>query len=202
MLRAILLLLPVAILLPACSSAEPAHESGDVPIHGDLPLLGHLFLEDSPGHLPTEVDIPNYTILSEKVAGGGYVTADQVASLPSKGYSTIINLRYDREKGVMEEMAAAEAAGLIYVSIPVGGSNFTLEDAQRVADAIDQSPGNVLLHCASGGRVSAVWGLTRALNEGLTPEEAKRVAAQEGCRPISESRTDRVAQELRDGMVF
>lgn len=202
MSKVFLLFLPLAILLPACSSAEPAAEPNDVPFLSDLPMVGSLFLEGSPEDLPTEVDIPNYTILSEKVAGGGYVTAEQVAGLPGKGYSTIINLRYDREKGVMEEAAAAKAAGLTYVSIPVGGSNFTLEDAKRVAEAIDQSRGKVLLHCASGGRVSAVWGLTRALNEGLTPEEAKRVAAEEGCRPISGSMTERVAQELRDGMAF
>ncbi|MHC4379459.1 MAG: protein tyrosine phosphatase family protein [Planctomycetota bacterium] len=200
MSKALLLLIPCAILLPACSSSTGSQDGHDGMFMEQMPLLSHMFEGDE--GLPVEVDIPNYTILSEQVAGGGYVTADQVATLPGKGYSTIINLRYDRERGVEEEIAAAEAAGLIYVSIPVGGSNFTLEDAKRVSEAIEQSPGNVLFHCASGGRVSAVWALTRAIEEGLTPEEAKRVAAEGGCRPIPESMTNRVAQELREGMAF
>lgn len=204
MSKVFLLLLPLAVLLPACSSAEPepAPASNDVPFLQDIPLIEHMFLEGSPDDLPTEVDIPNYTILSEKVAGGGYVTPEQVAMLPAKGYTTIVSLRYDRERGVKEEIAVAEAVGIRYVSVPVSGSNFTLEDAKQVAEAIDQSEGNVLLHCASGGRVSAVWALSRALNEGLTPAEAEKVAATGGCRPIPQSMTDRVGQELREGMTF
>lgn len=192
----LLLLLPV-LALAACAGSEPAPEphDGSVPYLSDIPMLGSLF-QDGHDTLPTMVEIPNYTILSPKVAGGGYVTAEQVASLPGKGYTTIINLQYERESGVAAEKSAAEAAGLQYVSVPVGGSNFTLEHAKRVSDAIAQAPGNVLLHCRSGGRVSAVWALTRAIDEGLTPNEAATVASEEGCRPISERMVDRVRAEL------
>lgn len=192
----LLLLLPL-LSLAACAGSEPAAAptDGDTPFLSDLPLLGTLF-EGQEMEAPSMVDIPNYTILSRQVAGGGYVTADQVATLPGKGYTTIINLQFERESGVAAEIAAAEAAGLQYVSVPVGGSNFTLEHAKRVSDAIADAPGHVLLHCRSGGRVSAVWALTRALEEGLTPEEAAKVAAEEGCRPIPDSMVDRVRQEL------
>ena len=149
--------------------------------------------------LPQEVDILNYTILSNQVAGGGAITAAQVATLPAKGYTTIINLQFEREDGVKAEIAAARAAGLTYVSIPVSGSSFTLEDAARVSKAIDASQGHVLLHCRTGGRVSAVWALTRAWSEGLTPNQAAHVAAEEGCRPIPASMVERVVEELRAG---
>ena len=157
--------------------------------------VGSLFTSVEP---PAEVDIMNYTILSTQVAGGGAVTAEQVATLPGKGYSTIINLQFEREAGVKAERAAADAAGLTYVSVPLGGGDFTLEHAKQVSDAIAASSGHVLLHCKSGGRVSAVWALTRAIEEGLTPEQAGQVAAEEGCRPIPESMVNRVMTELQD----
>lgn len=147
--------------------------------------------------LPGTVDIRNYTILSNQVSGGGAITAEQVATLPDMGYTTIISLRFDRESGVEAEIAAADAAGLTYVSVPVGGSSFTLEHGKQVSDAIAASSGHVLLHCASGGRVSAVWALTRAIDEGLSPEEAGRIANEEGCRPISEGMVNRVVAELQ-----
>lgn len=196
--QSLLLLLPI-LSFAACSSSEPAQESNaaDVPYLSDIPMIGSLFMEDTM-EPPTMVDIPNYTILSHKVAGGGFVTPEQVASLPGKGYTTVINLQFERESGVAAEIAAAGAAGLQYVSVPVGGGDFTLEHAKQVSDAIAEAPGHVLLHCRSGGRVSAVWALTRALDEGLTPDEAAKVAAEEGCRPIPDGMVERVRTELQE----
>ncbi len=147
---------------------------------------------------PAPVDILNFSVLSSKVAGGGAVSAAQVAELPAKGYTTIINLQFPTEDGVAAEIAAAQNAGLQYVSIPVDSSSFTYEDGKQVADAIAASEGHVLLHCRSGGRVSAVWAISRAIEEGLSPEEAARVAAEEGCRPIPESMVERVRSEVAD----
>lgn len=167
---------------------------------GDVPLLDHLFqssnANDPNPDLPASLDIPNFTILTGKVSGGGLISAEQVSKLPAKGYTTIINLQNEYEPGVKEERAAAEAAGLNYISIPVSGGNFTLEDGHAVAMALAQNPGHTLFHCRSGGRVSAVWALTRAIVEGLDAEEAADVAANEGCRPIPQGMVDRVASEL------
>lgn len=187
MTKASLLLAFLLLCAASCSSSEAASDS-------DMLTVGSLFTSEAP---PQEVDIRNYTILSTQVAGGGSITPEQVASLPGKGYTTIISLRFERENGVVAEMAAADAAGLTYVSIPVGGGDFTLEHAMKVSEAIQASSGHVLFHCASGGRVSAVWALTRAIDEGLTPSEAGRVAAEEGCRPIPESMVNRVMAELQ-----
>lgn len=187
MSKASLLLAFLPFLAGSCSSSEP-YENNE--IQSMRPAY------QSEG-LPQRVDIMNYTILSSQVAGGGAISAEQVATLPSKGYTTIISLRSERESGVKEEMAAADAAGLNYVSVPVGGRDFTLEHAKQVSDAIAASSGNVLLHCASGGRVSAVWALTRAIDEGLSPEAAGQVAAKEGCRPIPEGMVDRVVAEVQ-----
>ncbi|MCP4094386.1 MAG: hypothetical protein GY747_13165 [Planctomycetes bacterium] len=167
---------------------------------GEVPILNHLFQSSNPNDrdpdLPASLDIPNFTILTGKVSGGGLISAEQVAELPAKGYTTIINLQNESEPGVKEERAAAADAGITYISIPCSGSNFTLEDGYRVAAALAENPGHTLFHCRSGGRVSAVWALTRGIVEGLSPEEAAAVAANEGCRPIPQRMIDRVASEL------
>jgi len=184
-------LLAMALLIGACSSpsADYTQEESSTSMrafHGGGPAKA--------------VEIPNFTILSDQVAGGGYIQAEQVAELPAKGYTTIINLRYPTERGVAEEAAAAHEAGIAYYSIPVSGSDFTLETADAIRKVIAEQPGHVLLHCSSGGRASAVWALVRALDEGLPPEEAARVSNEEGCRPIPQSMQDRVRDQARSGI--
>lgn len=178
--------------IPACCASPP--ESYDRNM-----LLAPMFDD---GSLPRAVEIPNFAILSPQVAGGGAVTPEQVASMPELGYTTIINLRTAGERGVAEEEAAARAAGLNYLHFPTTGSNYDLDLAQTVRQAISVQSGKVLLHCGSGARVAAVWAMVRAIDEGLPPEEAARVAAEEGPRPISTGMVDRVRDETRAGIPF
>jgi uncharacterized protein (TIGR01244 family) len=196
-----LLLLLVLPLAAACSSV-PFFGEQDEAVNPDtaesLPPTGALFEESDPDPAPPAfVDILNFTMLDGKVAGGGMISAEQVATLPALGYTTIINLRSEQDEGVPAEIAAAAAAGITYISVPVTKHDFTLADAHAVAMALERNPGHVLFHCRTGGRVSAVWALTRAINEGLSPEEAQQVAAEEGCRPIPQFMVDRVGSELR-----
>ncbi len=181
-------LLAIALVFGSCSSpsANYSQDGASAPMRA--------FQGSGPAKA---VEIPNFTILSDQVAGGGYIGADQVAELPEKGYTTIINLRYPTESGVAEEAAAAHEAGIAYYSFPVSGGDFTLETADAIRKVIAEQDGHVLLHCASGGRVSAVWALVRALDEGLPPEEAARISNEEGCRPIPQSMQDRVRDQAR-----
>ncbi len=188
-----LLLLPTLVFCASCSSF-PGFDSGN---DGAASAEVNVPVATDPDPAPPALlDIPNFTVLNGKVAGGGKISAAQVAQLPDLGYTTIINLQFEREDGVKEEVAAAAAAGLNYVAIPLSGSTFTLSDAHAVAMALDKYPGHTLFHCRSGGRVSGVWALTRAINEGLSVEEAMAVAANEGCRPIPESMVERVGDQL------
>lgn len=206
-----LLLLPILLLGVSCSSipffgsnseecadctecAEYNDASAD-PAQEIVSTLRALPTDIDPAP-PAALDILNFTVLDGKVAGGGAISAEQVATLPSLGYTTIINLQYERESGVKAEIAAAEAAGITYISIPLSGGTFTLTDAHTVAMALEANPGHVLFHCRSGGRVSAVWALTRAINEGLSPQEAMHVAANEGCRPLPDFMIQRVGAQL------
>lgn len=150
--------------------------------------------------LPAWVDAPNFQILSAEVASGGPPTPEALRGLRERGYGMVIDLRTDEEPGVAEERAAAEAAGLRYVQIPVRGASFDLTDAMRLRDALAGAPaGKVFLHCRSGGRAGALWGLANGFDRGMTPDDAAGLARQSG-RTVSDGAAARVAEELNSSL--
>jgi len=140
--------------------------------------------------------IVNFAVLSDNVAGGGVLSVDVVSTLPGLGYSTIINLQHAEEDGVAAEEEAVIAADLEYLHLPMGGLDFTREQAVAVANAVNNAEGAVLIHCRSGARVTAVWALAEAIDKGLSAEGAADIARNHGCREIPESMVQRVVELL------
>lgn len=179
-MRNALLLIGLGSLLAACGAPGQSSE-------GDA--------ADTASGLPSWVAAPNFIVLEPGVAGGGPPALTEIPQLQERGYSTIINLRMPSEAGVAEERAAAEAAGLHYVSIPMTGSNFALADVNALREALASAPpGDVLLHCGSGSRVGALWAMTRAVEQGLAPSDAQALALRSGAAPLLAAR---VAEQLR-----
>lgn len=133
--------------------------------------------------LPASLPIRNFLPITERVAGGGPPSPETIAEMKALGYSTIINMRTMSEPGVAEEAALAEAAGLHYVHIPVGGTTANFRNALALSQALEAAPeGRILLHCGSGSRVGAMWGLKEAIEQGLSQDEAAEVARRSGMR--------------------
>jgi uncharacterized protein (TIGR01244 family) len=133
--------------------------------------------------LPASLPIRNFLPITERVAGGGPPSPETIAEMKALGYSTIINMRTMSEPGVAEEAALAEAAGLHYVHIPVGGTTANFRNALALSQALETAPeGRILLHCGSGNRVGAMWGLKEAIEQGLNQDEAAEVARRSGMR--------------------
>jgi uncharacterized protein (TIGR01244 family) len=132
------------------------------------------FLGSPAGDVPAAVDaqeIPNYRVLRSGLAGGGQPSAEGLARLKAMGFTTVVNLRTEKE-GTAAEEAAVKAAGLRYVSVPVTADTLSAKDVDAVAAALGEpSSGPVLLHCASSNRVGAMWALLQ-LREGKSMEEA------------------------------
>jgi uncharacterized protein (TIGR01244 family) len=84
------------------------------------------------------------------------------------GFTTIVNNRPDGEDpnqlGSAAEEAAARAAGLGYVHIPVTSTGMTEKDARLLKEAIQQAPGPVVAHCKSGARSFYLWVLSGDLD--------------------------------------
>lgn len=145
--------------------------------------------------LPASLPIRNFLPITERVAGGGPPSAATIAEMKALGYSTIINMRTLSEPGVAEEAALAEAAGLHYVHIPVGGTTANLRNGLALSQAIESAPeGRILLHCGSGSRVGAMWGIKEAIEHGLNQDDAAEVARRSGMR------SDRLESAVRSSV--
>jgi uncharacterized protein (TIGR01244 family) len=97
-----------------------------------------------------------------------------------QGFTTIVNNRPDGEDtsqpGSAAEEAAARAAGLGYVHIPVTSTGMTEEDARLLKETIEQAPGPVVAHCRSGARSFYLWVLSGDLDPSSDAELLAKAA--------------------------
>lgn len=125
--------------------------------------------------------IPNYVRVRPDVASGGRPTGEGLARLGPLGFRVVVDLRTPAE-GIDAERAAVTAAGLRYVSIPVTAKTLSRDDAAVLAEVLaEEDRGAVLVHCATGNRVGALWALVQ-LAEGRPYEEALAAGRTLGLR--------------------
>jgi uncharacterized protein (TIGR01244 family) len=101
--------------------------------------------------------------LDESLFVSGQIAPGDIAEAARMGIVAIINNRPDGEApgqpSGAEIEAAARAAGLAYVHIPVAGG-FSSDQVAAMAGALAQAP--ALAFCASGTRSTYLWALARA----------------------------------------
>ena len=100
--------------------------------------------------------------LDADVAVAGQLTPDAMAEAAAAGFRSVINNRPDFEGGPTQPTsasmeAAARAAGLEYVFLPVA-SNFQSEaEIARFAELVETLPKPILAFCRSGARSGRLW---------------------------------------------
>ncbi len=106
-----------------------------------------------------------------------------VAAAKALGMRLIVN---NRPEGEAEDQtpggeveAAARAAGIDYLAIPIGHSGFSAPQIDAMAQALEKAGGPVLGYCRSGTRSTLLWALARA-RQGEDPETLAAAAAQAG----------------------
>lgn len=94
------------------------------------------------------------------------INVDDVRDIAAAGFRTIVNNRPDDEEPGQPSgdaiRAAAEAAGLAYVAIPVTHAGFSHPQLDAMAAALTAADGPVLAYCRSGTRSCNLWALTAA----------------------------------------
>ena len=94
------------------------------------------------------------------------ISLSDVADAKAAGISLIINNRPEDESADQtsgaEIAAAAQAAGIAYVAIPVTHAGFSEWQVTAMADAIENADGKILAYCRSGTRSTLLWALARA----------------------------------------
>jgi uncharacterized protein (TIGR01244 family) len=127
--------------------------------------------------------ISNFAQVETTVACAGAITPASVAGIKKMGFASIINLRLDNEKGadIEAEAAAAQAAGINFVHLPLSGSAPDPAVADRFLATITV-PGNqpAFIHCASGNRAAAMWLIKRVLIDKWDNDRALEEAMQLG----------------------
>lgn len=117
------------------------------------------------------------------VATGGQPDSARFAALAAAGFRTVIDNRHPDEPHGFDEPAAARAAGLEYVSLPVSLPTLADSTFDRFrAIMTDPRRTPVLVHCQSGNRVGALMVPWLVLDRGWEVERALGSARAGGLR--------------------
>jgi uncharacterized protein (TIGR01244 family) len=121
--------------------------------------------------------------LSDRVLASPQIDLADVAAAAAQGVALIVN---NRPEGESEDQtpgaeieAAARAAGLGYVAIPVTHAGFSEGQVKAMAEALAGADGGVLAYCRSGTRSTLLWALAEA-SRGADPDTLARQAAEAG----------------------
>jgi protein tyrosine phosphatase (PTP) superfamily phosphohydrolase (DUF442 family) len=117
------------------------------------------------------------------------------------GVTTVVNLRSPAEMN-FDEAAAAQEAGLNYYQVPVSsrGDSFDSEAFARIKELVQAHPGEpMLLHCASGNRVTGWLAVHLVEDHGMSLDAALPIAQSAGpMRRDVEKRVRRYLDEAHE----
>lgn len=111
----------------------------------------------------------NVTRVDTTIMCGGATTKEAYPELKNRGFKAVVNLRRESEPGadIPAARAAATAAGLNYIHIPIDSAAITDADVDRFIKAIGEAANQpAYIHCASANRVGALWLIKRVVVDG------------------------------------
>lgn len=121
--------------------------------------------------------------LTDSIYASPQISLEDVAEAAAMGVKLIINNRPEGESDDQvpgaEIEAAARAAGIDYVAIPVTHAGFSEPQVVAMAKALDGADGPVLAYCRSGTRSTLLWALSEA-SQGGDPDALTNMAAKAG----------------------
>jgi uncharacterized protein (TIGR01244 family) len=121
--------------------------------------------------------------LTTDIYAAPQIGLSEIAEAAALGITLVINNRPEDESEDQtpgaEIEAAARAAGMDYVAIPVTHSGFSEPQVKAMADALDSATGGVLAYCRSGTRSTLLWALAES-SQGGDPDALTNMAAKAG----------------------
>ncbi len=112
---------------------------------------------------------------------GGQPTEEQLEAMAADGLSFVLDLRAEGENRGFDEPAALRSLDVPYLNLPVDGDRLALpETFERFIEAMENADGPVLVHCASGNRVGAMYYAYLVAARGVDREEARKRARENG----------------------
>jgi uncharacterized protein (TIGR01244 family) len=127
--------------------------------------------------------VTEFRKLTETISASPQIDLADVARAAADGVRLVINNRPEGESDDQtpgaEIEAAARAAGMDYVAIPVTHAGFSEGQVQAMAEALAGAQGPVLAYCRSGTRSTLLWALSEA-SRGKDLDQLARCAAGAG----------------------
>lgn len=121
--------------------------------------------------------------VSPDFAVAGQIELADIARAAAEGYRVLVINRPEGEEpgqpSNAQIKAAAEAAGLVFHSIPFAGPP-PPNAVGETAELLDTAPGPVLAYCRTGRRSIMAWALAEALRGNLRPDEIIAMARKAG----------------------
>jgi uncharacterized protein (TIGR01244 family) len=121
--------------------------------------------------------------LDDAITVAGQIQPADVVEAAAAGYRLVINNRPEGEEpgqpAAADIEAAAKAAGMAYVAIPVDHSGMRRDQVNAMKQALEGAEGPALAFCRSGTRSTFLWALARA-ELGDTPADLAAKAAAQG----------------------
>jgi uncharacterized protein (TIGR01244 family) len=128
-------------------------------------------------------DMTDFRHITDDLSVAPQISAADVAEAAAQGFTTIINNRPDGEDPAQppgsEIEAAAKAAGLAYVHIPVRGAPGPAE-VEAVRQVVDAAEGPVLAFCRSGTRSITTWSIGQAMSGAMSRGDLVSLGRQAG----------------------
>ncbi len=190
---------------PVGESPAAAESSADTAVEAAAADAGDRSAADDPAQPnpdpappdadPAPIDIPNARAV-DGVLTGGQPEPAHIEDAADTGYETVISFQPSDEAGAAELRERAEEAGIDYEVIPVAGAEgLTLQNAETFAEALEDAERDVLVHCASGNRVGAMYALKAHFVDGASAEEAEDIGERAGMTSLSDAVNDVLADD-------
>ncbi len=127
--------------------------------------------------------VVNFKRVETTVACGGSTAPEALAAMKKMGFVSVFNLRLPNEQGndVAKEEAAAKAAGLKFVNLPLDANAPDAKVADKFLEFM-KTPGYqpAFIHCARGGRAAAMWMVKRLVMDKWDAKKAQEEATALG----------------------
>lgn len=124
-----------------------------------------------------------FRVLNDRISVSPQISVGDVAVAAAQGVGLIINNRPEDESEDQTPgeaiAAAARAAGLDYVAIPVTHAGFSEGQVKAMAAALAGTDKPVLAYCRSGTRSTLLWALAEA-SRGKNPQALSAAASAAG----------------------
>jgi uncharacterized protein (TIGR01244 family) len=121
--------------------------------------------------------------ITDRVYAAPQITVADVAAAIDLGVKLIINNRPEDESDDQtpgaEIEAAARAADIDYLAIPITHAGFSEPQVKAMAEALVGAGGPVLAYCRSGTRSTLLWALAES-SQGGDPDALTNMAAKAG----------------------